>query len=436
MELPNFRPNYSKLNTMEKAKAIPSYSSLVHDATYCFLGNQDLSESNFSERFNHSFQEIEITFAKQSGLATSFELPTTSSNIFLEDDHLAALKRNPSTTTTEAHPLNNPENSPCEDFDIYELMSEYTKGTPDSENTCSGDLVWEHLPLDIPVQVDVPLVEKTHNIPKVQKKIKKSAVKVEGETTKTSRRNSSNYAYYSNAGDSQRKKNRNLPGIFRDRFINKLYYIINKEKILSTTQNDIMRNYKKLAIKDADIKFIYNELVSLSDVDFSDMMRFLHNYQQDLDEYKYFDMCRKYRGWHDIQADSSLESPNFYNYMKKLFQGRITEEAWLNYVMYTSKQDILNSLEQVLRSCETSEDFMFKNWKENKTWKKLRDLCTLDGYGNAPFFFWRLMEQYLSQNGFSQEDEVDREIFSDLFLKEFKIEVSRYCQLKYYLKKK
>lgn len=197
-----------------------------------------------------------------------------------------------------------------------------------------------------------------------------------------------------------------------------------------------MRNFKKLTVKDADIKFIYSELAGLSDSDFSDFMRFLQNYQQDLDEYKYFDMCRKYKGWHDVQADSSLESPNFYNYMKKVFQGRISEEAWMNYHLYTPKQDILNNLEHVVRSSENSDDFMFKNWKENKTWKKLRDLCTLDGYGSAPFYFWRMMEQYLSPNSFGQEDEVDREIFSDLFLKEFKIEVSRYCQLKYYLKQK
>jgi len=433
MELPNLRPTLSDI--FEPFYNRASNSSLAFDATYCFLGSQDLLESNFSERYNHSFQEIEISFAKQSGLATSIELPTTSSTVN-KVNHLVALDTKPSTTTKDLLLMNSPQSSPVEEFDIYDLMSDYTKGTPDSENTYSGELVWEHLPLDLPVQVEVPLVEKNHNIPKIQKKIKKSAVKIEGDANKTSRRNSNNYAYYSNAGDSQKKKNRNLPGIFRDRFINKLYYIINKEKILSTTQNDVMRNYKKLAVKDADIKFIYNELVNLSEVDFSDLMRFLNNYQQDLDEYKYFDMCRKYRGWHDIQTDSSLESPSFYNYMKKIFGGRITEEAWSNYVMYTSKQNILNSLEHVLRSAETSEDFMFKNWKENKTWKKLRDLCTLDGYGNAPFFFWRLMEQYLSQNVFCQEDEVDREIFSELFLKEFKIEVSRYCQLKYYLKKK
>jgi len=209
-----------------------------------------------------------------------------------------------------------------------------------------------------------------------------------------------------------------------------------KKKILSTTQHDLTRNFKKLSVKDADIKFIYSELSGLSASDFSDFMRFLQNYQQDLDEYKYFDMCRKYKGWHDIQADSSLESPNFYNYMKKVFQSRITEEAWMNYISYTPKHDILSALEHVIRSSESSDDFMFKNWKENKTWKKLRDLCTLEGYGSAPFYFWRMMEQYVSQNGFGQEDEVDREIFSDLFLKEFKIEVSRHCQLKYYLTQK
>jgi len=331
-------------------------------------------------------------------------------------------------------------NTPLDNFDIFDLLSDYTtsKGNQESDNIYSSDdeLVWEHLPLDIPVQVEAPQVHKNHHIPKIQKKIKKANFKSEGTTSKTSRRNSDNYAYYSNAGDSQRKKNRNLPGIFRDRFINKLYYIVNKEKILATTQNDLMRNYKKLAVKDADIKFIYSELAGLTDSDFSDFMRFLQNYQQDLDEYKYFDMCRKYKGWHDIQADSSLESPNFYNYMKKIFQGRITEEAWSNYIMYTPKQDILNTLEQVIRTSDVSEDFMFKNWKENKTWKKLRDLCTLDGYGRAPFYFWRMMEHYVSQSSYAQDDEVDREIFSDLFLKEFKIEVSRFCQLKYFLKQK
>jgi hypothetical protein len=320
------------------------------------------------------------------------------------------------------------------DTDYSNLFSDcITKGYH-KRDSCE-ELVWENLPSDLPIFVDPPLKERNPNIPKVQKKIKKASVNIEKETLKTSRRNSDNYAYYSNSGDRSLKKNRNLPGIFRDRFINKLYYIINKEKMLSTTQMDLTRNYNRLAIKDPEIKYIYNELTNLSEKDFTDMMRFLHNYQQDLDEYKYFDMCRKYKGWHEIQTDSSLESPNFYNYMKKIFNSRITEEAWKHYIMYTPKQDILNNLDLTIRSSENDDSFMFKNWKENKTWKKLRDLCTLDGYGQAPFFFWRMMEQYLSQRNLTHEDEVDREIFSDLFLKEFKIEVSRYCQLKYYLKR-
>jgi len=442
MELPFIRYNNWNSNLWEKAENRAQNSSLENDASNCFLGSHSLIELTQTQRFSDSFQDISISPVKQIGVSPSIELFSTSS-FHIEDNNLVALEGKLSATSTVgALTMNkntcvNPSIA-IENFDIFDLLSEYiSKGNHESDNTYSDEeLVWECLPLDIPVEVKSPLIEKKNNIPKIQKKIKKVNFIAEGETVKTSRRNSDNYTYYSNAGDSQRKKNRNLPGIFRDRFINKLYYIINKEKILTTTQNELMRNYKKLAIKDAEIKYIYNELAGLSDSDFSDFMRFLQNYQQDLDEYKYFDMCRKYKGWHDIQADSSLESPNFYNYMKKVFKGRITEEDWTNYILYTPKDDILNALEHIIRSTDISNEFMFRNWKENKTWKRLRDLCTLDGYGNASFLFWRMMEHYLSESSYAQEDEVDREIFSDLFLKEFKIEVSRYCQLKYYLKQK
>jgi len=439
MELAYQMTNFFRSNSRE-LETVTSISDFIYDATNGFIGSPDISELKSAEKLTHSFQDIKISFVKPYSVAPAIEVPSTSSMI-AEDDYSFFLdKPSSSSTTIESQPKKKSTSAPVEhvpqtaDFGISTLLADprklYLK-----KDSCE-ELVWESLPADLPVFVD-PLLEdkKNNNMPKIQKKIKKASVRVEAEINKTSRRNSENYAYYSNSGDRTLKKNRNLPGIFRDRFINKLYYIINKEKILATTQADLSRNYNRLAVKDPEIKFIYCELAGLSEKDFSDMMRFLYNYQQDLDEYKYFDMCRKYKGWHEIQTDSSLESPNFYNYMKKIFNGRITEEAWKNYIMYTPKQDILNNLEFTIRSSENSNDFMFKNWKENKTWKKLRDLCTLDGYGKAPFYFWRLMEQYLSQRNLTHEDEVDREIFSDLFLKEFKIEVSRYCQLKYYLKK-
>jgi hypothetical protein len=441
MELHNMKNNIWQANLWESHEHRAQGSPLESDMTNCFFGSQGLIESN-TEKFQLSFQEI--YFGKQNAVSQFTELPLMSS-IFPEDNHLVGFEVKPSAKSTNGVlPMTNDNSaatSPsCYDtIGFFDLLSEYSStNVQSSDNTTSDDEhVWLPLPLDISVQVEAPHAQESRNhIPKIQKRIKKAVKSPEGDTMKSTRRNSANYAYYSNAGDSQKKKNRNLPGIFRDRFINKLYYIINKEKILSTTQQDVYRNYKKLAVKDADIQFLYSELSGLTDSDFADFMRFLQNYQQDLDEYKYFDMCRKYKGWHDIQADSSLESPNFYNYMKKVFQCRITEEAWSNYLLYTPKSDILNNLEQVIRSCDTADDFMFKNWKENKTWKKLRDLCTLDNYGNAPFFFWNLMEKHLTQNGHTQEDEVDREIFSELFLKEFRIEVSRYCQLKYYLKQK
>jgi len=168
-----------KLNLWEKVDFRAQDNSTETDTTNCFLGSPDSQDSNQTLMFGDSFQDIKISFEKRIGVSHFLELPTTSS-MFAEDNHLVSFNKTQSTTTSGAYPMVNKSgpaspSTPLENFDIFELLSEYTttNRNQESDNTTYTDdeLVWEHLPLDIPVQVEAPQFDtKCSHIPKIQKK--------------------------------------------------------------------------------------------------------------------------------------------------------------------------------------------------------------------------------------------------------------------------